>query len=435
MKATLKKVDQIRQQIDVEIPPETVDAAYATALEKVRAQAKIPGFRQGKVPDAIIEQRFGDEIRVEAVQQVVRDTYPKAVAEVGARPLGDPRIEPQVVVEKGKPFNYKANIEVYPEFTAEGYDGLSLEREKIEVTDDEVDAELKRLQRHMTQLEPLPTGEVGPGVVAMIDFKGTANGQPFPGSEAENYVVDFGTGGLLEEFEVQIKGMKAADERDIEFSYPADYFKHEIAGKKGAFRVRVKEVRRKIVPELNDDFAKDVGQFESLGQVRENLKLRIGEYKEAMVQNMLRERAIRMLIEKHKDLEAPTVIVEAELGNMLNQLDSQLKAQGRSLAEAKVDPKEFVKVHAKEAADRAKGYMIMEGIANQENIQVADEEVEKRIEAIAAQNRQPTAKIREHLEKNSMLTQLRGQIRFEKTLDFIVGRAKIKELKPKKEKK
>lgn len=434
MKATIEKVTSIRQRIAVEAPAEVVDKAFAAATEKIRREAKVPGFRQGKIPETIIHQKFGEDLAVEAIRELVRATYPKAVEETQAKPLADPTIEPDGKIEKGKPFAYKAEFEVYPEFTAENYAGLKLEQEKVAVTDEDVETELRRLQRQMTQLEPSPEGEVGPGMIAMIDFKGTAGGAPFPGSEAENYVVDFGGGNLLEEFEVEIKGMKASEEREIEFSYPADYFKKEIAGKRGAFKVKVKEVRKKIVPELNDDFAKELGSFQNLAEVRADLKKRILEYREAIVKNVLREQAIRLLIEKHKELEAPTPLVEAELGNMLEQLDRQLKTQGRSLAEAKVDAKLFVKSNAGEAMNRAKGYMIVNAIAAQEKIETTDEELEKRLNEIAASNRQPVAKIREHMEKNNLVEQLRSQLRFEKTLDFVLSKAKISETKPKKEK-
>ncbi|HPQ80517.1 MAG TPA: trigger factor [bacterium] len=429
MKSTLEKISSIKQGLSVEAPAEAVDKAYLSAMEKVRKEAKVPGFRKGKVPDSVIEGRFGEDLTMEAIKELVRATYPKAVEEAGAKPLADPTIEPGGKLEKGKPFSYKAIFEVYPEFTAEGYEGLKLESEKIEVTDEEVEGELRRLQRQMTQLEPAP------GMIAMIDFKGTAGGAPFAGSEAENYVVDFGAGNLLEEFEVQIAGMKASEERDIEFDYPKGYFKKEIAGKRGAFRVKLKELRKKIVPELGDEFAKELGSFTTIGDVRSDLKKRIAEYKDSIQKNALREQAIRQLIEKHKDLEAPTPLVEAELGNMIEQLDRQLKAQGKSLADAKIDGKQFVHAHAKEAASRARGYMIVNAIAAQEKIDVTDEEFGKKLEEMAAANRQPLEKIREHMEKNNLMGQVRSQMRFEKTLDFVLSKAKISKTKPKKEEK
>lgn len=434
MKTSLEKISSILHCITVESPVEAVTKAYDNALKKIARETDVPGFRKGKVPADIIIKRFGEKLETEAIKVLVINTYPKALEETGARPLDEPRIEPAGKFEKGKTFTYKASFEVYPEFTAKNYENLKLECEKVSVTDDEVEAELKRLQTQMTQLEPAPEGEVGPGMIAMIDFKGTAGGTAFPGSEAENYVVDFGTGNLLEEFEIEIKGMKASEERGIKFKYPENYFKKEIAGKEGLFKVKVRDVRKKIVPELNDDFAKDLGKYAALSDVRNDLKKKIIEYKESVVKNQLREAAVRDLIEKHKDLEVPTSIIDAELGNMLEQIERQLRARGQTLADAKVDPKQFVQANIKEATDRARGYMVANAIASQEKCEITDAELNERIALIAAQNRDTPAKTKQYLEKNKLLSNLRSQMLFEKALDFVLDKAKITEKKQKQKK-
>lgn len=434
MKTTLEKISSIKQCVTVEAPAEAVDAACAKTLTNLRKEVLLPGFRKGKVPDNIIAQRFGDRLNIESIKQLVRDTYPEALKETQARPINDPEIEPVGKIERGKPFTYKAVFEVYPEVTVKGYEGLKLEREKVTVSDEEVEQELRRLQRQMTQLEPAPEGELGPGMVATVDFRGTAGGEAFAGSKAENYVVDFGAGNLLEEFEVEIKGMKAAEEREITFKYPEDYFKKDLAGKKGEFRVQTKELRRKIVPALDDEFAKELGKFKDLGDVRADLKKRIAEFKDAGQKNQLRDQAIRMLIEKHKDMEVPSTLIEAELGNMIDQLDRQYKARGLSLADAKIHAKEFVKGNIGEATDRARGYIIVSAIARQVGIDVMDAELDARIGEIAAANRQSAAKVKEHLEKNNLLGNLRGQMVFERTLDLVLGKAKISEKKQKNKK-
>jgi len=300
---------------------------------------------------------------------------------------------------------------------------------------EEVEAELGRLQQRMTQLEPMPEGEIGPDMVAMIDFKGTAGGKPFPGSEAENYVVDFGSGRLLEEFEVQIEGMKAGEKREIEFFYPEDYFKSEIAGKKGKFEITAKEVRRKVVPPIDDEFAKELGKYSTLSEVRADLKKRIAEFKELVERNRLKEQTIRTLIEKHRDLQVPFALIDAELGNMLEQLKQQMASRGQTLDESKFDSREFVKANVKEATDRARGYMLVDAIARQEGIEISDEDLEAKIAEMAAQSRRPVPELRKELQEKGLFERVRGQMRFEKTLDFILGRAKIKVKKPKKKEK
>lgn len=435
MKSSIEKINSIRQKLTIEAEASQVDRALKEAIEKVKKDAKMPGFRKGKVPDDMIMKRHADEVKTEAIREVVRATYPEAVKETEARPISEPHVEIAGMIEKGKPFTYYATIEVYPEVEAKGYSGLTLTREKVSVTADEIDTELGRIQKQMTQLEPAEGGEIGPGMVAMIDFKGTAGGKTFAGSEAENYVVDFGTGALLQEFEVEIKGMKSGEERKISFHYPTGFFRRELAGKKGEFNVKVKEVRRKVVPELDDEFAKTLGDFKDLAAVKTDLKKRIAEYKEGLEQGKLREQAIRTLIEKNQDLEVPTALVDAELGNMLEHVKRQHEARGKKFDVKKIDAKRFVTENVKEATDRARGYMLARAISQKEEIEATDEDLEQRIAQMAAQSRSTPQQMKDYLNKNNAIDNLKSQIIFEKTLDLVVSKAKVKIEKPKKGKK
>jgi trigger factor len=434
MTAQLETLSQIRRALSIEVPKEVVDKAFGAAIQKINNEANIPGFRKGKIPEDVILKRFGRDVEIEAIKEAVRETYPAAVKEAGANPLSEPEVEPAGKIERGKSFSYKAIFEIYPEVAITDYTGLALTSRKVDIAKEEVEEELKRIQRQMTQLEPIEGGEIGPGMIAMIDFKGTAGGEAFPGSEAENYVVDFGSGALLSEFEVEIKGMKAADERDISFHYPTDFFRREIAGKKGEFRVKVKEVRRKVVPELNDAFAKELGNFENLDAVRIEVEKRMREYREGAVVNELREQAIRALIGKHQDLEVPTALIDSELSNMLEQLRRKLESQGKTMEDAKVDAHQFVRENVKEATDRARGFMLVREIMQKEKITLADTEVEERIARIAAESRANPEQVKEYFEKENRLEGLRSQALFEKTLDFVVGKANVQQEKAKKEK-
>ncbi|MBU0646702.1 trigger factor [Patescibacteria group bacterium] len=435
MKSSVEKINSIRQKITIEVRAASVDKAFKAALEKVRKEAKVPGFRKGKVPDDVILQRFGNDVNVEATKEVISASYPEAIKQAETKPISDPHVDIEKPIEKGKPFTYSATIEIYPEVVATGYEDLSLTRQKVTLTDEEVETELKRLQQQMTQLEPAEGAKISHGIVATIDFKGTAGGKTFPGSEAENYVVDFGTGALLSEFEEQIKGMRAGEEKDISFHYPTDFFRREIAGKKGEFNVKVKELRTKVVPGLDDEFAKSLGDFKDLNAVRADLKKRILEYKERMETAGLREQAIRELIAKHQNLEVPTVLVDSELGNMLEQLKRQYEMQGQKFDTSKIDAKQFVTQNVKEATDRARGYMLARAVSAQEKLEVTDEEMDARISQMAAQSRSTSEQVRDYLNKNNMIDNLRAQVLFEKTLDLMVSKAKIKTEKPKKGKK
>ncbi len=428
MSVSVEKVDLVKRSLTIEVDADAVAAAKKLAIEKVRKEAQVPGFRKGKIPEAMLMQRFGEDINTETMKQAINAAYPGAVAESGLSPLGEPRIEVLDEAVDGKPFKFKANIEIYPEIEikAKDYEGLKLDGEKVEVTDEEVESELLKLQQRMTQLEPVEDEGVGPGMVAMIDFKGTAGGESFPGSEAENYVVDYGSGNLLEEFEVRIEGMKTNEERDIEFVYPEDFFKHEIAGKKGEFNIKVKEVRRKIVPELGDDFAKELGNFSTLGEVRKELKGRIKDYKEVSEKSRLKEMAIRALIEKHEKLEIPFAMIDAELSNMLDQIKQQMESQGGKFDQSQDNVQAFVKANVAEATNRARGFVVVDAIAKLENVESTSEDVDARLQAISAQHKKPIEEVRKQLEAQNLIGQMQSQIRFEKALDLVVEKAKIK---------
>jgi trigger factor len=434
MKHSVEKIDAIRHRISVEVPAEMVERAYKAAMEKINKEADVPGFRKGKIPEQVLLQRFGQDIEVEAIKEAVRLTYPDAIREAGVHPLSDPEVDPTGKLLHGQPFTYKAIFEVYPEVVLKKYEGLELTSQKISVSQEEIEGELRRLQQQMTQLAPEPEGEIGPGMIAKIDFKGTAGGQAFPGSEAEDYVVDFGAGTLLEEFEVQIKGMKMGEERDIAFHYPTDFFKRDIAGKKAEFRVKLKDLHRKVVPELDDAFAKELGDYGDLAAVRAEIEKRIKAYKEQMVATNLHEQAIRALIADHQDLDVPTALIDSELGNMLEQLRRRLESQGRTFEDAKIDAHQFVRENVKEATDRARGYMLVRAIMEKEGIAVTEPEIEERMQRLAAESRATSEQVKDYFQKENHLEGLRSQMLFEKTLAFVVSKAKVKEEKPKKEK-
>ncbi len=435
MKATLEKIDSIQQAVLVEATAEEVNKAYDSVMSEMRKEVSLKGFRKGKVPDDMIIKHFEKELENDSIRKLVNSTYPEAIQSVGAIPLGAPSVEPKGDFSRGKDFSYRAVFEVYPEVIAKGYDKLSLEREKVEVEEEEVEAEIKRLQRMMTQLEPAPDGALGPEMVAMVDFSGTADGEEFPGCKSENYVVEFGAGNMLKEFEKQIEGMKAGEERAIQFDYPKDYFRAEIAGKRGSFNVKAKEIRKKVTPLLNDDFAKELGNYDSLKAVREDVKKRLFDIKERMQKNKMINQAIEKLVEEHSKLEVPSTVIEAELTNMLQQLKQRVEQQGGKFEDLKIEPRDFVNKNIEEARKRARGYMLVRAISEQEKVMVTDDEVEIRLKEISEETRNPVDKVRAEFEKDNGMEKLRAQLVFEKTLDLVVSKAKVKEVKPKKEKK
>lgn len=431
LKTTLEKLKSIRHKLHVEVAPERAAKSADAALREMQAETAIKGFRKGQAPLDVLKKYLGAEADKEIAKRIVKDTYGDALRQESVVPISEPLVEYEAYVE-GKPFVYRAEYEVNPEVKIPEYEGLALEAEKIDVTNEEVEGELKRIRHQMTQLEPAPDGELSVGMVAIVDFKGTVDGKSFKGSDAENFVVDYGT--LLPAFEEGLKGMKAGEERDITFSYPGDYYNKEIAGKQGAYHVKLKELRKKIVPELNDDFAKSLGKFQNMNEVREDMKKHIMAAKEDFRRRSLGVQAIRKLAEKDS-FEVPDIMIQNELGAMLDDVARQIQAHGQTLEEAGLDTKKFIEENMEEASKRVRCYLIAFTIAKNANLEIKDEELEQRLVAIGRQTNQPVEKVKAHFEKENLMGQLRSQLLYEKTLDFIVGKSKVKEVKAKKEKK
>lgn len=431
----LEEINSISQRIVVTVPPGHLGKSIKAALQNLKKDAKVPGFRPGKVPDEMVKKRLGKAYHEEVLRQVVRDTYPEAIRLANAHPISDPRIEVDVMeADEDKPFTYKAVFEIYPALEPADYEGFKLEREKVLVSKEEIEHELVHLQHQMTQLEPAPDAKIEKGILARVDFSGTADGKKFEGCEAKDFIIDVDVGNILPTFENQILGMKDKEERDITFAYPADYFNKEVAGKQGSFHITVKELRRKVVPTLDDAFAKDVGPFKSLDEVRKAIGERIALVKEGQQRAWLHRQVVEQL-SKNQPIDVPDVMVSRELGHMLEELAHHLETQGKTLEDAGVNAASFVKEHFEEARLRVRGYVIANAIAEKEGLAVTDAEVGERIAAIAMQTGQQESKVRKHFEDNDLIPGLKAQILMEKALDFVVDKAKIKEKVPKKDKK
>lgn len=431
IKTKLEKPKTTRHKLHVEVSAERTKKSADAALKEMQKETEIKGFRKGQAPFEILRKHLGHNAEKEIAKQIVRDTYIDAIKQENAAPMAEPYVEFEAYKD-GEPFIYRAEFDVMPEITVPEYEGISLEKEKMDVTDAEVEAEIKRLQHAMTQLEPSEDGELGAGMMALIDFKGTVDGKSFKGGDAEKFVVDFGT--LMPAFEEKIKGMKNGEERDITVRYPDDYFNKEISGKEGAFHVKLKELRKKIIPEINSDFAKTLGKFNSMDEVRADIKKHIATAKEDYQKRRLGSNAIRTLAEKNP-LDVPEVMIQNELGAMLEDAVRQIKAQGKNPEDTGLDAKSFVSQNLDEATKRVRGYLIAFAIAKEAEIKVTDEELDARIASIARQANQSLDKVKAQFSKDDMKERLRSQLLYEKTLDFIVGKAKVKEIKPKKEKK
>lgn len=421
----LEDISPVKKRLHVDVLPEIVNHAREKAVQEVQKKAQLPGFRPGKVPRKIVEEKFLHELQKFTIENVVDETLLKTLQGQNIRPISRPEIEPGMWQPSGG-FSYQATFEVMPEVPIDEKDylGLKLEKEEIKVAPEEVEQELARLQQTMTQLEPFPKETpLTHGLVALIDYEGKADGRSFKGNAAKDLTVELGVGGLLKEFEAGLAGTKAGEEKTISFHYPKDYFNKELAGKKGEFKVKIKSVRKKSVPKLDDEFAKDVGNFKTLADLRKNCEERIGHVKELQQTDHLYNQIIKQLVEKKK-FEIPSALVMSELNHLINELARDLQEQGQDIR--KLDAKEVVGRLQPNAEFRVRNFLILNKIAELSKMDVTDQELEKRLEGVARQAGRPLPEIKGHYEKNRLIGALKTRMLHEKALEIVLKEAKIK---------
>src|SRR5690606_35721805 len=277
MKASWEKTENNQGVLTVEVDGETVEKALNQAFRKVVKRVTVPGFRKGKVPRAIFERRFGVEVLYEdALDILLPDAYASAVKETGIEPVDRPEIEIEQM-EKGKPLIFKATVTVKPEVKLGEYKGLEVPKKDFEVKPEDVDAELEAMRKRQGQLEAVEDGTVEKGDRVIIDFEGTIDGKPFEGGKADGFSLEVGSGRMIPGFEDQLIGMKPGEEKTITVTFPEDYHVKELSGKEASFRIKLHEIKRLRLPELDDEFAQDVSEFDTLEELKKDIENKLKE--------------------------------------------------------------------------------------------------------------------------------------------------------------
>lgn len=426
MKTQVSDVSSVKKKMHIEVPAEKVKAAFDRALDKIQKEASVKGFRKGKVPRDMVQKMYQAEWQQEALEEIVQATYVDAMQAANLIPISRPDIQPGQLIH-GAGFTYDAIFEVRPEVKVKNYAGLDLTGDAVKVTDDELNAELKRLQEAFAQVTPAAEGAIiGADSVITADFSGKVDGQEFPGSSATDFVIDIPGGNLLLQFADALKGAKVGDVRELEIPYPADYFNKDLAGKSGHFTVTVKEIRTKAIPELNDDFAKDLAKGGTLAELKEMIKTDIRAVKEQVRKRELGQQALQKLIETH-DFEIPETLRMMELRSLFEQFQHHLEERQQTLESVGASPEKFIAEYTEIAGQRVRGYLILDAISEAEAITVSPEDIEEYFQGLAAQSQQPVTKIRAFYDENERKNALKVKLIQEKTLDFVINKAKIKE--------
>lgn len=430
MQTQVEKIDGNRVRIQIEVEPAVLDRALERAYRKLAKQVTIPGFRRGKVPRRILENYIGREpIYNEALDMVVPQAYQEAVAQGNVEPVSQPEVE-IVQMEEGQPFVFKATVEVKPEVTLGQYKGLVVERPQIEVTEAQVEEQLRLLQQRYARLEAVEDASVAVGDVVTIDFRGTVDGQTFPGLDAENYTLEVGRDQFMPGFTEQLVGARQGEEREIRVHLPQDYPNESLAGKEVVFQVSIKEVKRPVLSELDDEFARDVSEFDTLEELKNDIRRRLRERAETEAREKMRQELAEMAA-RNATLQIPPSMVQRRVEAAVRDLEARLRVQGITLNDylklTGSSEEELRERYAAEAEQGLRQQLVLEAIAKEENIQVTEAEIEEEIAGLAKNHNRSLDEVRRELAERGALEIIADNLKVRKALDLIVAHSHQKE--------
>lgn len=426
MKVQIENTGPFEKKILFEIPREVVSREMESTYRELNRSVKVKGFRPGKVPRAILERYYRAQVENEVVAKLIEDSYGKAVEEHRLTPVAPPNVVDRAF-EPGKDFTYTVTVEVKPEVHVEGYRGLEVEKPAVQVKDEEVEARLKGLQEAHGQLKPVEADRpVQEKDLVVVDFEGSLGGKPLEGWKVKDHLVEVGSGSLVGGLDQQLAGLPLRQERDLVVTLPADYPRKELAGKAIQVRVQAKEIKEKLLPALDDEFAKEAGDFQNLQDLKDRLRKNLEEQKRAQADQVAKERLLDLLREKHS-FSIPQSLIDRQVENLMARAELRLARQGMKLDSDSAETQKLRESLRPSAEKEVRGSLILEKVAEAEKIAVSDGELEQKLEQLAAQMNQRVEAVKSFYQKKDRLGDLRAMMLEEKTLDFLLSQANVKE--------
>jgi trigger factor len=412
--------------LEVEVDAKRVRKAFDRAYRDLGRRVRVKGFRPGKAPRSVLEKLYGAAVAEEMQQTLVSETLPEAVDQSGVAPVSEPAIDAGAL-EDGASFRYRASVEVRPEISLPDIKGLPARRPVVEVGVEDVEGELQGLRERRAPLLDEPEGTpAAPGHTLVIDYVGSIDGQPFDGGSAEGAIVELGTERFIPGFEEQLEGATAGEDREIRVSFPEDYGAAHLAGKEAVFAAHVVRVQRRDLPELDDAFAKELGEFETMADLRDRIRGDLLEARERGAKAELRRTLMDALIERTA-FEIPPGMIERRLEQRLAMARQQL---GSAMPEDELNQRliEWRESWRPSAEREVRETLLLEAVARDEGCEVEDGEVEERVEQMARDQGIDPARLRQAYGERGMLDALRGQMVEDKALEFLVSEAKVEEI-------
>lgn len=410
--------------LTIEVDAKEVNNSIDAAFKKVVKTINVPGFRKGKMPRPLFEQRFGIEsLYQDALDIILPKAYGEAIDEAGIFPVAHPEIDIEKF-EKGQNLIFTAKVTVKPEVKLGDYKGLAVEKVETTVTDEDVENEVKALQERQAELVVKEEGTVADGDTAVIDFEGFVDGEAFEGGKGENYSLAIGSGTFIPGFEEQVIGLKSGDSKEVEVSFPEEYHAAELAGKPATFNVTIHEIKTKELPELNDEFAKDADEeVTTLDELKTKLRTNLEEGKKHEAEHKVRDEVVE-LAAANAEIDIPEAMIDTELDRMVREFEQRLSQQGMNLELyyqfTGTDADKLKEQMKEDAQKRVRINLVLEAIIEAENIEVTEEEVTAEVEKMAEMYGMPVDAIKQALGSVDALSE---DLKVRKAVDFLVDNA------------
>ena len=427
MKISVEEISNIARKVHVELPEDKVNSHLKKAYQQLNRTAKVRGFRPGKVPLAILKRQYADQVHHEVGLELVNETLMEALEQTNIEAVGQSGLDREPLQE-GEPFRYSFIVEVRPEVVVNDYKKIPAQRKKLVVKEEEVDAELELRRQANSYLksleEPRPIQQ---GDHAVLDFKAFAEGKPVPDGEAKGFHLEVGGNRFNPDFETKLIGASKGEQREIEVTFPLDYGNKNLAGKNATFQVEIKDIKEQGLPELDDEFAKNLGDFDNLEDLRTAVRWELEKQKEQQVDAEVWTQVLDELISRNP-FDVPQSMVEQELQRMVDTIRYRLSAQNLTLEQAGMDEETF-KEHNREAAERrVRATILLERIAQQESLEVSDEEVDQGLHESAKDMNQSYEQVRDFYKNNNLMEPYKRQLMEEKVINFLRDHADITEV-------
>ena len=432
MKVTVEDQSSVKKVLHIEVPQEEVVRELDNAYAQLKKTAKIKGFRPGKAPRSVLTRLYGKDVNADVTGKLIQSAFMDALKETELKIVGSPKVDPPELKDQSA-YAFDAEVEINPEISDIEFKGLSLEKTKYELSEQEVDLQLNMLQKNLAKREKIKEDRsLRVDDVAVIDYEGFKNGEPFePTSKTENFLLKVGAGQIVKDLDDGLVDMAVGDEKEIDVTFPDDYFKEELVGQKVLFKVKLNEIREEILPEIDDDFAKGVSdKFDSLETLKAEIRKNLLDGYEKRTEQEMNEQIFKNLLEQ-TEFDVPDTLVEGELEHIIQDAERSFEQSNRSLDEVGLTKEILSEKYRPTAEKQVRRHLILSKIIAQEQLTLSDEELDQAFEEMAETYQQPAEHIKGYYNQNKEGLELFKHTMLEKkALKLIIDNGKITEIEP-----